>query len=73
MGFNPEKEYQKIKTLLKTQGHTKNIPLDVFGVAVMRILGTNKRVVAGRWIDTFELFGFISRKDDVINFIKDGV
>jgi hypothetical protein len=70
MGFNPEKEYQKIKELLKKEKQTKDIPLDTFGVAVMRILGTNKKVVAGRWIETFELFGFIRNKDDIINFIK---
>lgn len=70
MGFNPEKEYLKIKTMLKTQGYTMDVPVDVFGVAVMRILGTNKKTVAGRWVDTFELFGFISVEGDKVFFKK---
>lgn len=69
MGFNPRKECLKVKDLLKKQDHTKNISLNVFGVAVMQVIGTPKRVKAGRWIEAFESFGYIEKKDDIINFL----
>ena len=68
MGFNPEKECIKIRALLKEQDHIKDIPLDVFGIAVMRIIGTPSHAKAGKWIDSFELFGFIKVKEDIVNF-----
>ena len=69
MGFSPKKECMKIKALLSEQGYEKNIPKDCFGVAVMQILGTPSRAKAGKWIDSFELFGYIKVKDGVINFV----
>ena len=68
MGFNPEKECLKIKALLNEQGYKKDIPRDTFGVATMQILGTPSRVKAGKWMDSFELFGFITVKGEVVNF-----
>lgn len=69
MGFNPKKALDKIREELEQADNKSDIPFDVFGIATMKILGTNKKPVAGKWIETFELFGYIKIKDNKINFV----
>lgn len=68
MGFNPEKAYLKIKKDLINDGHKSEIHKNVFGVYTMKVIGTPSKVKAGKWMDTFELFGYIDIKNNIINF-----
>lgn len=71
MGFNSKKTCNKIREELEKQGHKKDIPFDVFGIATMKVLGTNKKPKAAKWINTFELFGYIEIQNKKVNFIDE--
>jgi hypothetical protein len=67
MGFNPKKELLKIKSNLETKGYKKNIPIDVFGVEIMLVLGAGKNKTV-QWIANFETMGLITKNDNKISF-----
>lgn len=69
MAFNMYKRIGRIQTILEAQGHTEDIPYEVFGRALMLECGMKKRT-AGEWIKNFLEVGIITMtKDRRINFV----
>ena len=69
MGFNPKKELNKIKASLKSKGYVKDIPVDVFGVEIMIVIGTGKKK-AIEWVENFQMMNLIKKDGNVINFME---
>ena len=68
MGFNMYKQIDNIKEDLKNRDQTRNIPYQQFLLSLKLLFGMKDKT-AKRWLDEFEMVGFISISNDgKINF-----